>query len=174
MQRQPWSVRLPVWTRRPLQDSSRTHLPRTSRRSPLQLVHLMPDDLSAQVPPPLPAWPQLRGHAKAVGWAGVGGVMVGSEVAGEPVGLGVGTSVGQLSHATGHAPAKCAHRMFRLSAVMVLQGLSGSTLPLQAATTVSAGTDVGVAVGAEVIGDELVGVGVGARVQPPQVKGQRS
>ena len=82
--------------------------------------------------------------------------------AGDPV----GDPVGQLSQAAGHWSMKCGmvHSMSRLSMVMVMQGSSGSGLPLHKALGLGALVWVRVGdgmVGALVVGLDVVGAEVG-------------
>ena len=86
-QRQPPPAMLPLWIRRPLQDSEFTHLPFTRSLFSLQLVHR---PVGRQVPPPFSCWPQLRGHDPSLlgGRDGVGSAVVGTDVGGASVLVG--------------------------------------------------------------------------------------
>lgn len=151
--RQPWPVSDPVWIRRPLQDSSRTHLPRARSRLELQLVHLMPDDLETQVlPPSLPGWPQFRGHASAVG----GGVAVGGTVV---VGQGSATAV---QHVRWQLSAKSVHRSATRTNSHDSRAKTSfrASHGLQRATSVDDGVGADAGEGSDVVGEGVLGAGV--------------
>ena len=92
-QRQLPPVMLPVWIRPPLQETVVTQRPLILSRLALHERHL---PVGLQVPPPLSAWPQFRGHGASVmssNAAEDGAGVVGAVVVGAADGAGVGSEV---------------------------------------------------------------------------------